>query len=163
MHVPSAVKSAVYTTAHVSGLSRALALRYRGRGIIFALHSIAADGAFHSDHTLRCPVGKLEWILRWLRERKIEFATLDAAVDRLDAPPAPPFAAFTFDDGYADNLTNALTVMEKFAAPFTVYVPTGMVSREIDAWWFGLAELIRRHERLDIPAIGRFECADAAS
>jgi peptidoglycan/xylan/chitin deacetylase (PgdA/CDA1 family) len=163
MQVPSAVKNAVYTTAHVSGLSRALALRYRGRGIIFALHSVVEDGAVHPDHTLRCPVGKLEWILRRLRERRIEFVTLDEAVERLSLPPARPFAAFTFDDGYADNLTNALPVMDKFAAPFTVYVPTGMVSRAIDAWWFGLAELVRRHERVDIPTLGRLECADAES
>lgn len=59
MQVPSIVKSAVYTTAYASGLSRALAHRYRGRGIIFALHSIVDDEAFHPDHTLRCPVGKL--------------------------------------------------------------------------------------------------------
>ena len=47
MAVPASVKSAVYTTAHFSGLSRALALRYRGRGIIFALHSVVDDDAFH--------------------------------------------------------------------------------------------------------------------
>lgn len=162
MQVPSLVKSAVYTTAHVSGLSRALAQRYRGRGIIFALHSIVDDGAFHPDHTLRCPVGKLEWILRRLRESGVDFVTLDEAVERLCAPSPRPFAAFTFDDGYADNLTNALAVMEKFAAPFTIYVTTGMIDREIDAWWFGLAALIRRSERIELAALGRFQCADAA-
>ena len=71
---PRFVKSAVYTTAHVSGLSRALAFRYRGRGIIFALHSIVDDDAFHPDHTLRCPVGKLEWILRRLRATATGFS-----------------------------------------------------------------------------------------
>jgi peptidoglycan/xylan/chitin deacetylase (PgdA/CDA1 family) len=163
VQVPAIVKSAVYTTARASGLSRALALRYRGRGIIFALHSVVADDAFHPDRTLRCPVGKLAWILRRLREQQLDFVTLDEAVRRLSDPSAGPFAAFTFDDGFADNLKNALPVMEKFAAPFTVYVPTGMINREIDAWWFGAAELIRSHDRVDLPVLGRFACADRAS
>jgi peptidoglycan/xylan/chitin deacetylase (PgdA/CDA1 family) len=161
--VPTSVKSAVYTTAHFSGLSRALALRYRGRGIIFALHSIVDDEAFHPDHTLRCPVSQLAWALRWLRQQQLDFVTLDEAVERLSAPSAKPFVAFTFDDGFADNLTKALPVMEKFAAPFTVYVPTGMITRSIDAWWFGVAALVRLRDSIELPALGRFECADRAA
>ena len=73
------------------------------------------------------------------------------SVERLETPTARPFVALTFDDGYADNLTNALPVMEKFAAPFTVYVTTGMITREIDAWWFGVAELVRTRDHIDLP------------
>jgi peptidoglycan/xylan/chitin deacetylase (PgdA/CDA1 family) len=161
--VPPFVKRAVYTTAHLSGLSRALALRYRGRGIIFALHSVVANDAFHPDYTLRCPVGKLEWIVRRLRKQRVDLITLDEAVERLNAPSKHPFAAFTFDDGYADNLTRALPVMEKFAAPFTVYVTTGMITRDIDAWWFGLAAMVRARERIELPEFGGvFQCADQA-
>jgi peptidoglycan/xylan/chitin deacetylase (PgdA/CDA1 family) len=161
--VPASVKSAVYTTAHFSGLSRALALRYRGRGIIFALHSVVDDDAFHPDHTLRCPVGKLAWALHRLRQQQLDFVTLDEAVERLSDSTARPFVAFTFDDGFVDNFTKALPVMEKFAAPFTVFVPTGMIDRSIDAWWFGLAALVRRHDSIALPPLGRFECPDRAS
>ena len=162
MQLAPIVKSAVYTTAHITGLSRALALRYRGCGVIFALHSVVADGAFHPDHTLRCPVGTLDWVLRRLRQQNLDIVTLDEVVDRLNAPAPKPFAAFTFDDGFADNLTLALPVMEKYAAPFTVYVPTGMIARDIDAWWFGVAAWIRRHDRIELPGLGRFVCTDAA-
>ncbi len=160
MQLSPILKSAVYTTAHVTGLSRALALRYRGCGVIFALHSVVEDGAFHPDHTLRCPVGTLEWVLRRLRRQNFDFVTLDQVVERLGAPAQKPFAAFTFDDGFADNLTVALPVMEKYAAPFTVYVPTGMIARDIDAWWFGVAEWIRRRDRIELPGLGRFVCAE---
>lgn len=163
MRIPEIIKSAVYTTAHVSGLSRALARRYRGRGIIFALHSIVDDEAFHPDHTLRCPVGKLEWILRQLRQQELDFVTLDEAVERLALPSARPFVAFTFDDGFADTLTRALPLMEKFSAPFTVYVPTGMIARDLDAWWFGMAALIRSRDQIELPGLGRFGCADRPS
>jgi peptidoglycan/xylan/chitin deacetylase (PgdA/CDA1 family) len=164
LRVPSVVKTAVSVGAHLTGLSRLIAARYRGRGIIFALHSVVEDGAIHPDDSLRCPAGQLQRVLRWLRDQRFEFVDLDEAVRRLAKRETRPFAAFTFDDGYADNLTRALPIMQRFEAPFTVYVTTGMVTREIDAWWFGLAELIRSRERVDLPGIGRrFRCADLAS
>jgi peptidoglycan/xylan/chitin deacetylase (PgdA/CDA1 family) len=79
-------------------------------------------------------------------------------MQRLGRPQAAPFAVFTFDDGYADNLTRALPIMERFNAPFTVYVTTGMITRTIDAWWFGLAALIRAREQIELPGFGRFNC-----
>jgi peptidoglycan/xylan/chitin deacetylase (PgdA/CDA1 family) len=164
LRVPAFVKSAIYTTAHVSGISRALGHRYRGRGIIFALHSVVDDDSFHPDDSLRCPVGKLEWILRRLQRQGVDFVTLDEAVARLGTSSTGPFAAFTFDDGFADNLTHALPIMEKFAAPFTVFVTTGMITRDIDAWWFGLAALVRSRDQVEIPEIGiSFRCADRAT
>lgn len=164
MPIHPLIKSGVYVTAHVTGLSRALALRYRGRGIIFALHSVIAGDAFYPDDLmLRCPASKLEWILRRLRQLQLDLVTLDEVVARLEAPSARPFAALTLDDGYADNLTQALPVMEKFGAPFTVFVTTGMINREIDAWWFGVAELVRRRDHIDLPKLGRFDCADPAA
>jgi peptidoglycan/xylan/chitin deacetylase (PgdA/CDA1 family) len=158
------VRNAVVLSAHLTGLSRVLATRYGGRGMIFALHSIVDDEAFYPDYTLRCPVSKLDWALRWLRDEGLDFVSLDEAVQRMSAQKPRPFAAFAFDDGFADNLTRALPVMERFGAPFTVYVTTGMITREIDAWWFGLAALVRSQQRVELPELGRrFECPDRHS
>ncbi|MEA2905929.1 MAG: hypothetical protein QOI12_3316 [Alphaproteobacteria bacterium] len=164
MTVRSFAKTAVSVGAHFTGLSRALATRYRGRGMIFALHSVVDDSTPYPDETLRCPVSKLAWTLRWLERQGVEFVSLDEVVKRLGTPQTRPFAAFTFDDGYADNLTHALPVMERFGAPFTVYVTTGMITRDIDAWWFGLAALVRSQERIELPELKwRFDCRDPAS
>jgi peptidoglycan/xylan/chitin deacetylase (PgdA/CDA1 family) len=131
--------------------------------VIFAAHSIVDDINPYPDQTLRCTAGKLAWALQWLREEGLDFVSLDEAVRRLHVEDAPPFAAFTFDDGYADNLTHALPVMEQFEAPFTVYVTTGVVTREIDAWWLGLAALVQKQKRIALPGLGRgYECPDPA-
>jgi hypothetical protein len=54
------VRTAVSIGAHLSGFSRLVAARYRGRGMIFALHSVVDDDTLYPDHTLRCPTGQLE-------------------------------------------------------------------------------------------------------
>ena len=164
MSVNSLVKNAISSSAHRTGLSRVLASRYRGRGVIFILHSVVGDVSSYPDQTLRCSASKLEWALQWLREEGLDFVSLDEAVQRLSDENAPPFAAFTFDDGYADNLTHALPIMERFEAPFTIYVTTGMITRQIDAWWFGLAALVRSQKQVELRELGRkFECPDTAS
>jgi peptidoglycan/xylan/chitin deacetylase (PgdA/CDA1 family) len=153
------IRSAVPYVARGCGISAALSRRYRGQGTIFMLHSIVDDDAFYPDEMLRCPAGRLEWLLRWLTKQGMAFVSITEAIARLQEPQAGHFAAFTFDDGYADNLTHALPVMEKYNAPFTVYVTTGMVTGDIDAWWFGLAELIRRCDRIELSG-KPFDCAN---
>ena len=69
------------------------------------------------------------------------------------------FAAFTCDDGYADNFTHALPVMERHNAPFAVFVTTGMMTGEIDAWLFGLSRLIATQDSIAL-AGKRFDCTD---
>lgn len=158
------VRTATSIGAHYTGFSRVLAARYRGPGMIFALHSVVDDDALYPDHTLRCSTGKLAWALRWLKDEGLDFISLDDAVRRLTDGNPRPFACFTLDDGYADNLTRALPIMERFGAPFTVFVTTGMITREIDGWWFGLAALVRSHDRLKLPGIQLiFDCPDVPS
>ncbi|MBV8826135.1 MAG: polysaccharide deacetylase family protein [Bradyrhizobiaceae bacterium] len=159
--MPPLVRTAVSVGAHFSGLSRLVAARYGGRGMIFALHSVVDDDAFYPDYTLRCSTDRLEWALGWLRDEGLDFVSLDEAVRRLGENDPRPFACFTLDDGYADNLTRALPVMERFGAPFAVFVTTGMVTREIDGWWFGLAALVRSYDRIELPASSlSFDCPD---
>src|SRR5262249_28429729 len=43
---------------------------------------------------------------------------------------------------------------------FTVYVTTGMVTRAINAWWFGLAALLRSRDRVTLTSHLSVECPD---
>jgi peptidoglycan/xylan/chitin deacetylase (PgdA/CDA1 family) len=158
------IKNAAPVIAHYSGISRALAFRYAGAGIIFGLHGICHNDASDPDEFLRCPERVLEQTLSWVRRNGIEIVGIDDAIDRLTRLSARRFCVFTFDDGYLDNLTRALPIMESYQAPFTVYVATGMLTGELDAWWLGLAALIRNVDHLELPELDcRIWCGDLAS
>jgi peptidoglycan/xylan/chitin deacetylase (PgdA/CDA1 family) len=99
-----------------------------------------------------------------LRRDGWDIVGLDEALRRIArGATAAPFAVLTFDDGYRDTLSRALPVLERLDAPFTVYVPTGAVTRELYAWWLALRVLFRSHEEVAIECMGRrFECSDPA-
>src|SRR6185312_5203615 len=87
--------AAVSFIGHFTGLSRLIGARYRGRGMIFVLHSVVDDEGIYPDQGLRCSVRQLERALRWLRGEKIDFVDLDEAVWRLRSRSPRPFACFT--------------------------------------------------------------------
>ena len=91
----SLVRRSTPVVAHRSGISRAIAQRYRGRGVIFMLHSVVDDDAFYPEATLRCPVGRLDWILRWLKANDVDLVSLDEAIARLGQPQSAPPQAST--------------------------------------------------------------------
>jgi peptidoglycan/xylan/chitin deacetylase (PgdA/CDA1 family) len=125
--------------------------RYGGRGVALMFHEICDDprdglGAVST-------IAQLERVVRHLRETGRDIVTLDEAVRRLSLPSSPPFAVLTFDDGFRDTLTRVLPLLERFSAPFAVYVPSGMIRRDIFAWWLGLRHLLLMSTRLEFPPL----------
>jgi peptidoglycan/xylan/chitin deacetylase (PgdA/CDA1 family)/SAM-dependent methyltransferase len=58
------------------------------------------------------------------------------------SPTDRPLVAISFDDGYADNLYNALPALEKYGLPATVFVCTGPVADQHEFWWDTLERLL---------------------
>ncbi|MCS6926617.1 MAG: polysaccharide deacetylase family protein [Candidatus Binatia bacterium] len=52
--------------------------------------------------------------------------------------------AVTFDDGYADNLTNAKPLLERFQVPATVFVASDYIGGEREFWWDLLEQVLLR-------------------
>jgi peptidoglycan/xylan/chitin deacetylase (PgdA/CDA1 family) len=65
---------------------------------------------------------QLQWLARWRRVVSLE--------ETLRAPARQKLVALTFDDGYQDNLTVALPLLEKLQLPMTLFVTAGFVGRE---------------------------------
>src|SRR2546423_2486603 len=87
--------------------------------------------------------------LSWLsRRRKVLPLT-----ETLSRPESRREVAITFDDGFSDNLTVALPMLEKFQLPMTLFVTAGFLDRE---GYLSPAELreISRHPLITIGAHG---------
>ncbi len=53
----------------------------------------------------------------------------------------------TFDDGYKDNLDNALPILEKYSVPATIYIVTNFINSK-EMWWYELWEIIEKQEKI---------------
>lgn len=53
-----------------------------------------------------------------------------------------PAIVITFDDGYADNLTEALPVLERAELPATFFISTGNIGTGNELWWDALERMV---------------------
>ncbi len=128
-----------------SGLPRLAAPYARGAGAILMFHHVRpwAGRAFAPNRGLEITPGFLDESILALRDNGFEIIGMDAVPARLRAGGAKPFATLTFDDGYRDNLVQALPVLERHGAPFTINVTTEFADGTGRLWWVELEEAIR--------------------
>ena len=105
--------------------------RRPGRLGVLAYHRVATP-----DHDPWCPLGHAG-ALRRAHGRAARAGTGRAALtDALGTPTLTrcrrrrPTFAITFDDGYVDNLVDAVAVLERHDAPATVFIATGMLDQQ---------------------------------
>lgn len=70
---------------------------------------------------------KFESHLAWLAKRAERVVTLP---ELLSAPADANLFAITFDDGFQDNLTVALPLLEKYNLPMTLFAVAGFIGTE---------------------------------
>ncbi len=59
-----------------------------------------------------------------------------------------PSVAVTFDDGYADNVNEALPILEELGVPSTFFISTGFISSDAEFWWDDLERIILNENKL---------------
>jgi peptidoglycan/xylan/chitin deacetylase (PgdA/CDA1 family) len=69
------------------------------------------------------------------------------------SPPTRPTAAITFDDGFRDNLTAALPILERYDAPATVYVAGKYLDGKAP-YEYRLATALQSASRVAVDAAG---------
>jgi peptidoglycan/xylan/chitin deacetylase (PgdA/CDA1 family) len=72
----------------------------------------------------------LSFQLSIIQKMGFRFTSLRDALDN----PYGKRAVITFDDGYQDNIENALPILQKFNAPATLFVITGDVGKRKVVW-----------------------------
>jgi peptidoglycan/xylan/chitin deacetylase (PgdA/CDA1 family) len=128
-----------------SGACRVAPKSLAGMGVIFMLHRVRPDdGAdFAPNRILEITPDFLEETIGFVQEQGYRCLSLDEAVSRIEAGDrSERFAVFTLDDGYKDNLTDALPVFERTNTPFTVYLTTGVPDGHAEIWWVALERAI---------------------
>src|ERR1044072_6419467 len=169
--VVAGMKKAVVRTAletlYFTGAHRMLAPLIGGVGAILTLHHVRpprAD-AFQPNRLLEVSPQFLEDVLRELRRSGVDIVTLDEMHRRLKEQDfRRRFVCLTFDDGYRDNARYALPVLQKYDAPFAIYIPTSFADRAGELWWLTLEAAIARVSRLALVMDGedrRFDCHSA--
>ncbi|WLA67663.1 polysaccharide deacetylase family protein [Bradyrhizobium diazoefficiens] len=146
-----------------AGLMPAVRSLFAGRATIIIFHEIQRE--FRSELETGTPVSLFEHSLNWLRRERWEIVSLEECLERVSRDDrSRRYAVLTFDDGYRDNVSVALPILERHNAPFLIYVPTGAPTRTLNAWWLGLRELIRSRDDVTVDAMDtRFHCADVQS
>ena len=149
------VIGAGFAAFRLSGLHRLIAPLTRGAGVILALHRVRpfapATPGYAPNRLLEIAPEFFDAALTLVRRLGFEFVTLAEARRRL-VEGGRRFAALTFDDGYRDTRDFALPILEKHAAPATVFFATGFLDRSARLWWLELEESLRR---LDAATVDR--------
>ena len=145
---------------YYSGAHRLIARRYSGIGTIFVIHKVVTEKTDSLATWLTITVDFLDRVLAHLKSRA-DFVRLDEVRERLTreepVKTTRPFVALTFDDGFRDNLTLGLPILQRHGVPATVYVPSGAPDRNLDPWPWRLERAIREVSEvsLDLPELPR--------
>ena len=101
-------------------------------------HRVYADGERALYH-----LGVSESVLRAQVETCVRAGappcTVREGLARLARGDAGQRIAFSFDDGYADNVTRALPVLQRCGAKATFYLAAGLMETRTAPWWDELA------------------------
>jgi peptidoglycan/xylan/chitin deacetylase (PgdA/CDA1 family) len=140
-----------------SQLPRLIRRLSKCRGVIFTLHRVLPEDPadFAPNAILQVKPAFLEFTIVRLRELGLDIVDLSEALRRVESPePARPFAVFTFDDAYRDNLRYALPVLRRQQCPFTLYVPTALVDGVGEVWWQALEDIIAAQTAIAVTYLG---------
>src|SRR5215469_5830103 len=86
-------------------------------------------------------------------------ARVPSTLADVSVPSRRPRVVVTFDDGYRDNLTNALPIAESKGVPITFFVTSGILGSRDGFWWDRLGKLLRSRppqvREIGLPVGGR--------
>lgn len=145
---------AVASTLHYTGFVQLVNRLFpRPGALIFFGHRVASD---FDDLLGGIPPDLFERQIAWLA-RHFRFLSMDELVEHIhQKKPVPANSVvLTLDDGYVDNYTNALPVLERHRVPATIYLVTDSIETGELPWPQRLAWVLARTQRntleLDLP------------
>jgi peptidoglycan/xylan/chitin deacetylase (PgdA/CDA1 family) len=157
----AALLKTCFDVMHYSGASSILRPVFAGSGVIFCLHHVYPGGGmqqgFAPNAKLAVTPDFLDDIINLVKRQGYELLSLPEAAERLRAGGAQsrPFAVFTLDDGYKDNLVHAAPVFRRHSCPFTVFVSPAIADGRCELWWLALEAMIAGTRHMDVELSGQ--------
>jgi peptidoglycan/xylan/chitin deacetylase (PgdA/CDA1 family) len=140
---------------HFTGFSNLYRKQFQGIGSIFCFHHICPGGGmdkgFAPNGKIECTPEFLTEIIQLVRKRGMETLSLADAVERIrnPKPNQKPFAVFTLDDGYKDNMIFGQPIFDQLNCPYTVFVAPKIVDGSCELWWRALEKIIAANPQFD--------------
>ncbi len=123
-------------------------------GDILMLHRVTSKGAtLQKNKALEITPNQFENIILYYKKQHYQFVSLDEFISIKRTKSffkKQKYIAVTFDDGYKDNLMEALPICQKYNVPFTIYVSTSMVTRTAFLWWYVLEEILMFNAEINL-------------
>src|SRR5574344_2037309 len=115
-------------------------------GVIYMLHRISDKNSYKlpPNEDLKISSSKLNKIIISYRTSGFNFLSMDEVYSIIENKTiiTKPFVAFTIDDGYMDNYTNAYPIFKENNIPFCLYIATDFPNKKAILWWFGIEDII---------------------
>lgn len=129
---------------HYSGFNLMCRPVYGGLGMILMFHRFTNAPEKRVDASGVISGASFDRLLGYIRKKGPEIVALR------DVPHAIAegrrFICLTIDDGYRDNMEIALPVLRRHNAPVSIFVPSAILDRTIDAWWLQVEEIARQYD-----------------
>ena len=138
---------------------RNIAKPWQGRACILCYHRIDNNLKTKQDSH---PNGNLISESAFYNQMQVlsneyDVLSMDEMSEHLSGPSSDFKVAVTFDDGYRDNLTVALPILEKFNIPATIYVTTRFPEGNNWMWWYEIWDCLANLDDLTINFMGVFQ------
>jgi peptidoglycan/xylan/chitin deacetylase (PgdA/CDA1 family) len=160
-----AIRRIIMSAASATGLDALARPLLGGVGVILMLHHVTARPPSRADSPnrhLAVTPDFLDAALAAIRADGFAFVCMDEAVERLrSGGGGGRFAAVTADDGYRDNLLEALPVLERHGAPITVYVAPGLTDGNVPLWWDAIEDIAFGGRAIELPDGETLDCSAA--
>lgn len=123
-------------------------------GDILMLHRVTSKGAtLQKNKALEITPNQFENVILSYKQRNYQFVSLDEFINIKRTKSFfknQKYVTITFDDGYKDNLEEALPICQKYSVPLTIYVSTSMLTRTAFLWWYVLEEILMSNTEIEL-------------
>ena len=127
----------IYIFKLISYLVNILGYPWKGVGAVLMYHRVLPDDLIKEDLDIGMAVtsSNFEKQIKVLKS-KYKIVSMNEFNENLKKKKKQFMIAITFDDGYKDNLTYALPILEKFEVPATIYITTRFLNDNAWMWWY---------------------------